>query len=158
MSRELHHMHPLMLPVILKCKQQWALAGLDILITCTYRSNEEQAAIYAEGRTKPGKIRTRAKPGQSAHNFAIVTKEKNIVPASLAFDIVPLRFGKTIWGTQGNGIDNDPSDDLKDDLELWQRAAEVCKKLGLVWYGDPGSSFREFPHFQHPNTREMMQL
>ena len=29
-------------------------AGIDLLITSTYRSKEEQAALYAQGRTKPG--------------------------------------------------------------------------------------------------------
>lgn len=34
-----------------------------------YRSVEEQNGLFAQGRTKPGKIVTNAKGGQSLHNF-----------------------------------------------------------------------------------------
>ena len=40
---------------------------------------EEQAMLYAQGRSRPGKIVTQAKPGQSYHNYG------------LAFDWVPLK-------------------------------------------------------------------
>jgi len=36
-----------------------------------YRSIQEQNEIYAQGRTKPGKIVTNAKGGQSFHNFGL---------------------------------------------------------------------------------------
>ena len=49
------------------------------LIYCGRRTMEEQAALYAKGRTKPCKIVTKAKPGQSYHNYG------------LAFDLVPLK-------------------------------------------------------------------
>ena len=49
------------------------------LIYCGRRTMEEQAALYAKGRTKGGKIVTKAKPGQSYHNYG------------LAFDWVPLK-------------------------------------------------------------------
>ena len=35
------------------------------------RSFAEQEALYAQGRTKPGPIRTKARGGQSNHNFGI---------------------------------------------------------------------------------------
>ena len=59
------------------CKQE----GIDILVTSTYRDLESQAALYAQGRTAPGKRVTNAKPGQSYHNWRV------------AFDVVPLRDG-----------------------------------------------------------------
>ena len=40
----------------------------QVFLTCTYRSNEEQAALYAQGRTTAGKIVTNAKAGTSKHN------------------------------------------------------------------------------------------
>ena len=49
------------------------------LIYCGRRTMEEQAELYAKGRTKGGKIVTKAKPGQSYHNYG------------LAFDWVPLK-------------------------------------------------------------------
>jgi hypothetical protein len=61
-----------------------------------------------------------------------------------------LRHGKLVWGTGGNGIDNDPTDDDTDDLELWQRAGAIGKGIGLEWAGDWPKGKREFPHFQLP--------
>lgn len=112
-----------------------AKAKIDVLVTCTYRDFECQSDLYAQGRTKPGKIVTNAKAGESWHNW------------KLAFDVVPLRHGRPVWGTTGNGIDDDPSDDERDDLELWQRLGALGVKAGLEWAGS-WKSFREFPHFQ----------
>ena len=41
-------------------------AGLPFMVTSTYRSLEEQLELYAQGRTKPGKIVTWVK--HSKHN------------------------------------------------------------------------------------------
>ena len=99
------------------CKQE----GIDILVTSTYRDLESQAALYAQGRTAPGKRVTNAKPGQSYHNWRV------------AFDVVPLVLGKPVWD------DRHPH---------WQKAGEIGIALGLNWYGRPGAPFREMPHFQ----------
>ncbi|TXH19809.1 MAG: peptidase M15 [Hyphomicrobiaceae bacterium] len=133
-----------------RCRRDpWMLKnGITVLLTCTYRSDEEQAKLYAQGRTTPGKIVTNAKPGKSKHN----NTAPDGTPAAEAFDIVPVRNGKLIWGTSGNGIDDDDSDDHKDDLEVWQRIGEHGVAVGLKWYGTPGSAFREYPHFQNPNV------
>lgn len=101
--------------------------GIDLLVTCTLRSNEEQAALYAQGRTKPGKVVTNAKPGQSMHNHG------------LAIDVVPLRAGKPVWGTTG------------EDGKLWKRIGEIGEKVGLEWAGR-WTTMREYPHFQHPQA------
>jgi len=37
----------------------------------TLRTFKEQEAIYAQGRTKPGVIVTKAKPGLSVHNYGM---------------------------------------------------------------------------------------
>src|ERR1043165_556102 len=39
--------------------------------TQTLRTFEEQNALYAQGRTKPGQIVTNAKGGQSYHNYGL---------------------------------------------------------------------------------------
>ena len=49
------------------------------LIYCGFRSFEEQAALYSLGRSAPGRIVTKAKAGESYHNYG------------LAFDWVPLK-------------------------------------------------------------------
>jgi peptidoglycan L-alanyl-D-glutamate endopeptidase CwlK len=153
-SREIRDLSPKMQVLHNKfmdrCRRDtWFLKnGITVLVTCTYRSNEEQAKLYAKGRTAPGAIVTRAKPGKSKHNVTL----PNGTPAAEAFDIVPLRYGKLVWETGGDGIDDDPSDDHKDDLEVWQRCGEHAVAVGLKWYGSPGSDFLEFPHMQNPDV------
>ena len=82
--------------------------GIDLLVTSTYRDNESQDALYAQGRTAPGNIVTRAKAGQSWHNYRC------------ALDVVPLVNGKAIW----------------DDQALWKQVGEIGKSCGLEWAGD----------------------
>ena len=97
--------------------------GIDLLITCTFRDREMQDHLYAQGRTDPGKIVTNAKGGQSAHNY------------KLAYDIVPMVYGKPVWNTTG------------DDSKLWERVGELGEAQGLEWAGR-WKTFREYPHFQ----------
>src|SRR5687767_7494495 len=130
MSRDPSQLHPDMQPKHAQFSQRCKDSKIDVMTTCTYRSSEEQAELYAQGRTKPGKVVTWAPPGQSKHNFTVSGQ-----PASKAFDFVVLRHGKIIWGTSGNGIDNDPSDDETDDLELWMRAGAIAESCGLSWAG-----------------------
>jgi peptidoglycan L-alanyl-D-glutamate endopeptidase CwlK len=59
-----------------------AALEIDLLITDVWRSTEDQAAIYAQGRTAPGRIVTYARPGTSKHEH---TEQGQ--PASLAFDV-----------------------------------------------------------------------
>lgn len=44
------------------------IAGYYVMPGDTFRSMDEQEARYAQGRTKPGKIVTYARPGRSKHN------------------------------------------------------------------------------------------
>lgn len=43
--------------------------GRELIIVSAYRSLEAQAKLYAQGRSAPGKIVTRAVAGSSPHNF-----------------------------------------------------------------------------------------
>lgn len=105
---------------IARCKEE----GIDLLITSTYRDKESQAALFAQGRTAPGKIVTNARAGQSFHNYRV------------AFDVVPLRNGKPVWNT------------TNDDAVLWKRIGAIGKECGLEWAGE-WRTFKEFPHFQY---------
>lgn len=123
-SRKIEDLHPIVKvkaeQFIKKCDE----AGIDLLVTSTYRDNESQAELYAQGRTKPGKIVTKAKPGQSWHNWRV------------AFDVVPLRNGKPVWGTSGpDGI-------------LWETIGKIGESVGLEWAGR-WKTFKEFAHFQY---------
>src|SRR5699024_11750500 len=45
--------------------------GLDIMFSDGNRTAAQQNAVYAQGRTKPGKIVTNARAGQSLHNYGV---------------------------------------------------------------------------------------
>ena len=122
-SRKIDDLHPV---VAAKCRDFLSKcheAGIDILVTSTYRDLESQAALFAQGRTVPGTRVTNAKPGESWHNWRV------------AFDVVPLRFGKPVWGSAGK------------DGELWERVGEIGEASGLEWAGR-WKTFREMAHFQ----------
>jgi peptidoglycan L-alanyl-D-glutamate endopeptidase CwlK len=136
-SRSLADLHPDLRSLAERFVVRCAERQVDVLIVCTYRSDAEQEALYAQGRTAPGAIVTRARAGQSAHNATLGGK-----PAARAFDAVPLLHGKPIW-EDPRDADTDWSNDFG-----WRIMGEVGAELGLDWYGRPGASFREAPHFQ----------
>ena len=136
MSRSIDDLHVAVQGMATRFLMMTKVAGIDVLITCTWRSEAEQAALYAQGRTTPGKIVTRARPGQSMHNCVVAGR-----PASLAFDVVPMRNGKPVWAA------SDP---------LWQQLGDIGEKCGLEWAGR-WKSFREYPHFQHPQAKSLMK-
>lgn len=135
-SRDLDELRPEIRPMVDAFVAAVKAAGIDMIVTCTYRSPEEQAAEFAKGRDAVGNvinehlITTKARPGQSAHNYG------------LALDVVPIANGKCVWSV------NDP---------LWQRIGALGVAAGLQWYGSPGEPFKEFPHFQHPAWKLLIQ-
>ena len=141
-SRKIDDLDRALRPLAREFLAACAAQKLDVLIICTYRAQIEQDALFAQGRTKPGRIVTWAPT--SEHSRA----DADGLPAARAFDIAVLRNGKIIWGTGGNGMDNDPSDDDVDDLELWERAGAVGRAIGLEWGGDWPAKQRDYPHFQ----------
>lgn len=133
-SRKLTDLHPLMQPLVVDTLARAEMVGIDLLVTCTYRSDEEQARLYAQGRTKAGRVVTNAKPGQSMHNF-----RSGGNPASLAVDVVPMRAGKPVWAA------GDP---------IWAEVGLLGEAAGLEWAGR-WKRFRELPHFQHPHAKSV---
>lgn len=106
---------------VLACRAQ----GLDVLIYCTLRSNTEQGHLYEQGRTKPGRIVTNAKPGQSLHNPDDNGK-------SWAFDAVPMSCGAIQWFNAAMLAD----------------MGSIGESVGLEWAGRWSGSLRESVHFQ----------
>lgn len=125
-----------------RCRRDLELLklGVSVLLVCTYRSAAEQDALYAQGRTAPGAIVTRAKGGQSKHNAT--TPQGH--PAAEAFDVVPVLHGKPMW------IDHDDPATPENELAIWQMVGANGVAVGLKWYGSPGAPFKEYPHFQNP--------
>lgn len=119
-SRNIADLHPLVAKkadaFLAECKKR----GIDVLITSTYRDHESQAAIYAQGRTLPGKRVTNAKPGQSWHNWRC------------AFDFVPIVNGKAMWN----------------DISTFEKCGEIAESVGLEWAGR-WVKFKEYAHCQY---------
>jgi peptidoglycan L-alanyl-D-glutamate endopeptidase CwlK len=98
------------------------------------RTFKEQAALYAQGRTAPGKIVTNAPAGLSIHNY------------SLAFDIV-LLIDKDGNGTYETASWDTIKDFDSDGLSDWMEIVVIAKKYGWNWGGD-WSGFKDMPHFE----------
>jgi peptidoglycan LD-endopeptidase CwlK len=130
-SRALSDLRPVFGAMVVPWLDDWKVqaAGYDTVIACTLRTHAEQAALYAQGRSAPGPIVTKAKPGQSAHEYG------------LAIDVYPMFHGKLITD-EGNPI--------------WQELGNFGQARGLQWYGVPEAPFHEMPHFQHPQWRELI--
>lgn len=109
-----------MLQLVADCRAD----GADFYATSGFRSYADQAKLYFQGRTMPGKIVTNARPGQSAHNFGLAV--------DLCRDIDLNRPGLQ------------PSWNLSDYAILGVHA----KKNGLEWGGS--WSFKDLPHVQWP--------
>lgn len=129
-SRKIEDLHIDLQPICHEFLRRCEAAGLDILVTCTYRTNAEQDKLYSQGRFGiSGPRVTNARGGQSAHNATTPDGK----PAARAFDIVPMVDGKPVWS------DKHPA---------WRTAGQLGMNLGLNWYGRPSAPFREFPHFE----------
>ena len=98
--------------------EQVAKKGIYLIITEGYRTKKRQDTLYAQGRTKPGKIVTNAKGStySSQHMWGI------------AFDIA-INDSKRLY-----------------DKALIKKVAKIAKKIGLGWGGD-WKSFPDTPHF-----------
>lgn len=112
--------------------QECHAAGLPVMIISTLRDNAFQAHLYAQGRTRPGKVVTKALPGSSWHNYGV------------AFDAVPMRGGELVWGA-----------DTPADKALWQTMGECGERVGLEWGGR--WKFTDMPHFQDTQGKTIAQ-
>lgn len=123
-SRKLSDLTPEMAKVAQQFIDKCKAAGIDVIITSTFRNNASQAALYAQGRTVPGKRVTNAPAGSSMHNYRT------------AFDFVPLVAGKAVWN----------------DIALFKKCGAIAKTLGLEWGGD-WTSFKDYPHIQQAGLK-----
>lgn len=102
----------------------WAVSG--------FRTYGEQMALWQQGRTSPGPVVTRAKGGESAHNFGIAVdlcRDGIINRAGLQADYKP---------------------------ESYEMLAVLAPAYGLVWGGSWAHPDR--PHVQLPNYVTSAQM
>jgi peptidoglycan L-alanyl-D-glutamate endopeptidase CwlK len=109
-------------------RDRWSLMhpnGPFVVLTQARRTNEEQAALYAQGRTKPGKVVTNAKNATtSPHGHG------------LAFDVAfKDEHGHIDW----------------DDLAPFKAWGKVVESVGLAW----GGRWRrpDYPHAEPLNFK-----
>lgn len=97
----------------------------DLYVHCfeAMRTAERQEMLYAQGRSLPGPVVTNARAWESMHQYGLAIDS--------AFDSDPKTL-KVEWTWNGN----------------WRRFGEIMMAEGLIWYGAPGSRFREAPHVQ----------
>jgi peptidoglycan L-alanyl-D-glutamate endopeptidase CwlK len=104
-----------------------AATGRMWVVTAGRRTMAEQRAIYAQGRTKPGKVVSNAPAGSSAHNYG------------LAADLAPLcADGKTI--------------DWNAPRAVWQQMADIAVAMGLT-AGFYFHSIFDAPHIEDSNWK-----
>lgn len=83
-----------------------AEAGIQIRLTSGNRTYAEQDALYAQGRTKPGKVVTNARGGYSSHNFG------------LAADFTIFDGNSPVWESPN-----------------YTKVGKIAESLGLSWGG-----------------------
>lgn len=99
------------------------------------RTFPEQDALYAQGRTKPGPRVTKAKGGQSYHNYG------------LAIDFCLIIDGKEVsWNTEKD-FDGDKVAD-------WLEVVQIFVKAGYKW----GKAFNDLPHFEKAHGYDWRDL
>jgi peptidoglycan L-alanyl-D-glutamate endopeptidase CwlK len=103
-----------------ECNKQ----GLKIKISETLRTREEQDALYAQGRTKPGKIVTNA-PGSSCSSYHQ-------------------------WGTAFDFFRNDGKGAYNESGQFFEKVGAIGAALGLEWGGN-WKTIVDKPHFQLPD-------
>lgn len=123
---------PLIKPIIvdLLAKSE-AATGVKWTVTAARRTMADQREIYAQGRTKPGKVVSNAPPGSSAHNYG------------LAADLAPLKKDGSIWWEAPK--------------KIWQQMADEAVKLGLT-AGFYFKTIFDGPHVEHPEWRKRRDL
>lgn len=71
MSKDVNDLHPYVKYLCEEFLKQCKAAGLKPTVTSTLRTMQEQADIYATGRTKKGSILSYTKAGYSMHNYGL---------------------------------------------------------------------------------------
>jgi peptidoglycan L-alanyl-D-glutamate endopeptidase CwlK len=113
-------LHPALQGLATKLIELALAQGINAKVISGLRTYAEQNALYAQGRTQPGLIVTKAKGGQSWHNFGT------------AFDV---------------GIFSADSQIYYGESPAYKTLGKIGESLGLEW-GGSWKGFVDEPHFQ----------
>lgn len=130
--RNVSQLHPELQKKVEQLKILCQQNGITIGISECVRTVAEQDALYAKGRTMPGKIVTKAKGNtySSMHQWGV------------AFDFY-LKMD-----VDGDGSVSD--DAFNNSAELFNKVGKIGQSIGLEW-GGAWKSMKDLPHFQLPN-------
>ena len=123
--RGIDKLHPELQKCVDKFLTECETQGLNVLITETLRTQEEQEKLYAQGRTEPGNIVTNCRGYQSPHCWGV------------AFD-----FCRNVKGKEYDNTDG-----------FFEKVGEIAKTIfddteyDLFWGGD-FKSFVDKPHIE----------
>ncbi|QGM30502.1 hypothetical protein GI482_08990 [Bacillus sp. N3536] len=112
-----------------------------VQISSGFRSNEDQAYIYGQGRPNyiwngkkyglKGSIVSNAQPGTSIHNYGL----------AIDYFLVSDDGNKSLWTVN----------------DKWKRVVTIAKSMGFEWGGD-WKSFKDYPHLQYNKGLSIAQL
>lgn len=130
--RNVSQLHPELQKKVEQLKILCQQNGITIGISECVRTVAEQDALYAQGRTTPGKIVTKAKGNtySSMHQWGV------------AFDFY-LKMD-----VDGDGSVSD--DAFNNSTDLFNKVGNIGQSIGLEW-GGAWKSMKDLPHFQLPN-------
>ena len=118
-------------------KKVAARFGMTFKVISSYRSPEEQAALYAKGRTTAGSIVTKAKPYSSTHNYRLAI-DGGLFKSS---------------GAYLDGLDSRLS------YKIYKAIADNAEDRGMnIEAGVNWKSFCDPPHFHYKTKYNMAQL
>lgn len=133
--------HPSLKEYTIELIKRCYIEGILVQISSGFRSNEDQAYIYGQGRTgyiwngkvygSKGSIVSNAPPGTSIHNYGL----------AIDYFLVSDDGNKSLWT-------------VNDD---WKRVAEIAKSMGFVWGGD-WKSIKDYSHLQYNQDLTISQL
>ena len=107
---------------------------LAIRVVEHFRSIDYQNQLYAQGRTKPGKIVTNAKGGTSYHNYGLAIDFAVLVDTNRDG-----KYDQLHWDT-ARDMDGDGKPE-------WKEMVNVFVAHGWEWGGN-WTSIKDYPHLQ----------
>lgn len=133
-STRLVGVHPVLVEKVGRILKAMDALGHPMIVTDGVRSTEAQRALYAKGRTEPGKIVTYADG---------VTKKSNHQAKADGYGhAVDCCF---LVDLDGDG----PDDPSWAEHHPWSLYGAMARALGLVWGGD-WKALRDRPHVEMP--------
>lgn len=127
--KRIEKLHPRLRSEALGIYREILQRGIAVRFTDTLRTFEQQDALYAQGRTKPGRIVTNARAGQSFHNYGL----------AVDFCLLLDDGAKASWDRKADFNRNRQAD--------WDEVVAVFAHFGWEW-GGAWKRFKDYPHFQ----------